>query len=65
MQKGLTLNPTPESSASANSLPVTNVLHFANDQRSLNSAVFELHASASQYDIDKFIAELEASTLAD
>ena len=34
-------------------------LHFANDQWSLNSPVFQLHASASQYDVDKLIAEME------
>ena len=35
------------------------MLHLANDQWSLNSPVLQLHASASRYDIDNLIAELE------
>ena len=66
MQKGLTLNPTPrqvaESSTSTNHFTCDGALHFANDKRFLNSPLFQLHASASRYDVDKLITELEESS---
>ena len=69
-QKELTLNRTPPPPPPPPPPPhrviegfmqltCDDTLLFANDQQSLNTPVFQLHASASRCDVDKLIVELE------
>ena len=55
--EGVNIEPHPRlGHYKCDQLTCDDALHFANHQRSL---VFQLHASASQYDVDELVAELQ------